>query len=586
MKHNIPNLIKRLWGHIDIKRRHQFLTLFAIMILASFAEVLSIGAVIPFLTIMTSPESVFESSYAKPIIDFFEFTESSELLLVFTVTFSLAALLSGAMRLLLLWYQTRLSHGVGADIGISIYRKTLFQPYILHVSRNSSEVIAGITGKANVVVDTTLIPIFTICSAFLILISILSALIIIDPQIAIFSFFGFGSLYVIVIIITQTGLSRDSLRISYERNMVMKALQEGLGGIRDVLINGTQLIYVNLYKKAELPLRRALANINIVSMSPRYAIESLGMILIAILAYTFANRSEGIESAIPILGAFALGAQRLLPVLQQAYSSWSLIKGSQASLNDAIDLLDQPLPEYAHQNEISPIEFKNNISLINLGFSYKKDNFIIEEIDLEIAKGSRVGFIGSTGSGKSTLLDIFMGLLLPTKGKFLVDGVLIDELNHRNWQSRIAHVPQTIFLADSSISENIAFGIPKDTINHDRVKVCAEMAQLSETIESWDMQYDSSVGERGVRISGGQRQRIAIARALYKEADVIVFDEATSALDNLTEKAVMNAIENLNPNITIIIVAHRLSTLRNCNEIIELKDGKIFRKGNYKDIIE
>jgi ATP-binding cassette subfamily B protein len=179
-----------------------------------------------------------------------------------------------------------------------------------------------------------------------------------------------------------------------------------------------------------------------------------------------------------------------------------------------------------------------------------------------------------------------MGLLLPTKGKFLVDGVLIDELNHRNWQSRIAHVPQTIFLADSSISENIAFGIPKDKINHDRVKVCAEMAQLSETIESWDMQYDSSVGERGVRISGGQRQRIAIARALYKEADVIVFDEATSALDNLTEKAVMNSIENLNPNITIIIVAHRLSTLRNCNEIIELKDGKIFRKGNYKDIIE
>lgn len=586
MEYSIPNLIKRLWDHISYKRRYQFVTLLFIMIIASFAEVASIGAVIPFLTAMTSPDIVYESYYAKPLLDYFELTDPSQLLLVFTVIFSIAALLSGGMRLLLLWYQTRLSHAVGADIGISIYRRTLFQPYILHVSRNSSEVIAGITGKANVVVDTTLIPLFTICSAFLILISILSALIIIDPLITIYSFLGFGLLYVLVILITKRGLSRDSQRISIERNFVMKSLQEGLGGIRDVLINGTQSIYVNLYKKAELPLRRALANINIVSMSPRYAIESLGMILIAILAYTFANRSEGIESAIPVLGAFALGAQRLLPVLQQAYASWSLIRGSQASLKDAIDLLDQPLPEHATNTDFTPIKFDDNISLNNLSFGYESGNLIIKGLNLKISKGSRIGIVGSTGSGKSTLLDILMGLLLPSDGVFYVDGVKIDELNAMSWQSRIAHVPQTIFLSDTSISENIAFGIPKEEIDTKKIKLCAKMAQLSETIESWDMQYDTIVGERGVRISGGQRQRIAIARALYKNADVMVFDEATSALDNDTERAVMDSIESLNPNITIIIVAHRTSTLQNCNEIIELKDGKIKNKGTYEDIFK
>ena len=208
-----------------------------------------------------------------------------------------------------------------------------------------------------------------------------------------------------------------------------------------------------------------MANINIVSMSPRYAIESLGMILIAILAYTFANRSEGIESAIPVLGAFALGAQRLLPVLQQAYASWSLIRGSQASLKDAIDLLDQPLPEHTTNTDITPIKFDDNISLNDLSFGYESDNLILKDLNLKISKGSRIGIIGSTGSGKSTLLDILMGLLLPSDGEFCIDGIKIDELNAMSWQSRIAHVPQAIFLSDSSISENIAFGIPKEEID-------------------------------------------------------------------------------------------------------------------------
>ncbi len=586
MNNSLPSLIKRLWVYIDRRRRINFLILIIIMLLASIAEVISIGAVIPFLGVMTAPETVINLSYLQPILLYLEISSQSDLLILFTLIFIVAAIFSGAMRLILLWFQTRLSHSVGASIGIEIYRRTLFQPYSLHISRNSSEIIAGITQKTNVVVDLVLIPIFTIFSSLLILSSILIALISLDPLIAIFSFLGFGFIYLIVILITQSGLSRDGKRISVERNKIMKSLQEGLGGIRDVLLTGSQKIYVNIFKKSEIPFRRATARITIVSMSPRYAIESLGMILIAIMAYTLASRAEGISSAIPILGAFALGAQRLLPVLQQAYGGWQTIRGGQAQFKDALELLEQPLPSYLLNEDIKSIDFDRHIKFENIKFKYLNNNkYVIDDISLTIDKGSRVGFIGSTGCGKSTLLDIIMGLIEPTEGKFLIDNNEIDFQNNRGWQKHIAHVPQAIFLSDSSIAENIAFGVPKNEIDYDRLELSAKQAQLSDLIESWDGKYDSYVGERGVRISGGQRQRIGIARALYQNADVIIFDEATSALDNETEQAIIESITELSKNLTIIMVAHRLTTLEGCSIIYQLKDGKIQRSGSYDEIV-
>ncbi|MBL50353.1 MAG: ABC transporter ATP-binding protein [Candidatus Marinimicrobia bacterium] len=586
MNDTLPSLIKRLWGHIDRRRKINFFILIIIMLLASIAEVISIGAVIPFLGIMTAPETVINLPYLQPILLYLEISSQSELLILFTLIFIVAAIFSGAMRLTLLWFQTRLSHSVGASIGIEIYRRTLFQPYSLHISRNSSEIITGITQKTNVVVDLVLIPIFTIFSSLLILSSILIALISIDPLIAIFSFLGFGFIYLSVILITQSGLSRDGKRISVERNKIMKSLQEGLGGIRDVLLSGSQKIYVNIFKKSEIPFRRATARITIVSMSPRYAIESLGMILIAIMAYTLADRAEGISSAIPILGAFALGAQRLLPVLQQAYGGWQTIRGGQAQFKDAIELLEQPLPSYLLDEDIKSVDFEHHIKLKNIKFKYLNNNkYVIDDISLTIDKGSRVGFIGSTGCGKSTLLDIIMGLIEPTEGKFLIDNNEVDFQNNRGWQKHIAHVPQAIFLSDSSIAENIAFGIPKNEIDYHRLELSAKQAQLTDLIESWEDKYDSYVGERGVRISGGQRQRIGIARALYQNADVIIFDEATSALDNETEKAIIESITELSKNLTIIMVAHRLTTLEGCSTIYQLKDGKIQRSGSFDEIV-
>jgi ATP-binding cassette subfamily B protein len=302
------------------------------------------------------------------------------------------------------------------------------------------------------------------------------------------------------------------------------------------------------------------------------------MIAIAVLAYWLVQQTDGITKAIPILGAIAIGSVRLLPLLQQSYQSWSSIRSGQIILQDVLELLEQPLPDDVDQPPPKPLPFKQSIVLNQLSFRYSPDSpYILEKINLTIVKGSRVGFIGTTGCGKSTLLDIIMGLLTPTHGTLEIDGQILTPSNNRAWQTHLAHVPQSVFLADSTIGENIALGVAKDKIDYQRIRQSAQQAQLSDSIESWSNQYQTFVGERGIRLSGGQRQRIGIARALYKQADVIVFDEATSALDNETEQAVMQSIEDLSKDLTILIVAHRLSTLKSCTQIVELGEGCIKR---------
>ncbi len=581
----IIQLLKRLWHHINPRRRRQFTLLLLLMLLASFAEILSIGAVLPFLGVLTAPERIFELPLAQPIIHALKLTAPKQLLLPLTIVFGAAALIAGAMRLLLLWSSTRLSFATGADLSISIYRRTLYQPYAVHCARNSSEVINGISNKTNsaIYIITMLL---TLISSVAMLITILATLLSLDPLIALVAFGGFGLIYTVIIRITRKQLSIDSELMARESTQVIKSLQEGLGGIRDVLIDGSQATYCQIYSSADFPLRRAQGSSSFIGACPRYIMEALGMMLIAALAYSLAKQADGLAKAIPILGALALGAQRLLPVLQQAYASWTGIQGNKVSLQDTLDLLDQPLPDYADQPAIQPLPFKYKISLQQLSFRYSLQMpYVLKEINFTIAKGSRVGFVGTTGSGKSTLLDIIMGLLQPTDGTLEIDGQTITLANHRGWQAHIAHVPQAIFLADSSIEENIAFGVPKDQIDFIRVRKAAQQAQIADSIESWPNQYKTFVGERGVRLSGGQRQRIGIARALYKQADVIIFDEATSALDNETEQVIMQAIEDLSDDLTILIIAHRLSTLKNCTKIVEIDDGCVKRIGTYQEII-
>ena len=582
---SIKQLLRRLWHHISSRRRKQFALLVVLMLLTSFTEVLSIGAVLPFIGVITAPESIFGMTAAQPLIQALKLTDPTQLLFPITVAFALAVLIAGAMRLTLLWTSARISLAVGADLSIKVYRRTLYQPYAIHCTRNSSEIINSITnktGSATAAITSTI----TIVSSGVVLTSILTALLSVDTATALVAFGGIGLIYALIIRITRYRLLINSKISARESTILIKVLQEGLGGIRDVLIDGSQATYCQIYRNADLPLRRVDASNLFISGSPRYAMEALGMILISVLAYSLASQADGITKALPILGALALGAQRLLPVLQQAYGAWSSIQSGQSSLQDVLKLLDQPLPDYADQPTAQPLPFKHNISLKQLDFRYSPQTpYVVKHINLSIAKGSRIGFIGTTGSGKSTLLDIIMSLLQPTGGKLEVDGQTVTPSNQRAWQSHIAHVPQAIFLADSSIEENIAFGTPKEQINHERVRQVAQQAQIAETIESWDKQYQTFVGERGIRLSGGQRQRIGIARALYKKADVIIFDEATSSLDNETEQVIMQTIEELSKDLTLLIIAHRLTTLINCSQIVELGEGGIKRMGSYQDIV-
>jgi ATP-binding cassette, subfamily B, bacterial PglK len=567
-------MLKNLWKHLSNRRQKQFTLLLLLMLLASISEVISIGAVLPFLGVLVAPEHLYNHVLVQPIVQWLEIKSPDQLLFPFVTLFIVATIISATIRLSLLYVMTRLSFAAGADLSINIYQRSLYQEYQVHIASNSSEVINSIITKTNTVISFILVPMLTLISSVFFIIAIITTLFVIDPIVALIAIFGFSILYWLVVHFTKVQLQENSQCIADQSTQLVKSLQEGLGGIRDVLIDGSQQFYCQLYRNADLPLRRASGNNQFISQSPRFVMEALGMVLITGIAYSMSLRENGLTNAIPVLGALALGAQRLLPALQQAYASFSTIKGADSSFSDILDLLDQPLPDYASQPPPKPITFTQGINLTNLRFRYnKKTPKILDGINLTIPKGTRIGFIGKTGSGKSTLLDVIMGLLPPSEGQISIDNQPITPKNRRAWQAHIAHVPQNIYLSDSSIAQNIAFGIESDKIDYKKVQKAAERAQISQMIGDWKDGYQTFVGERGVRLSGGQRQRIGIARALYKQADVLIFDEATSALDHETEQAVMQAIEDLDRDLTILIIAHRLSTLDGCDQIVELNKG-------------
>lgn len=580
----VVHSVKRLWRHLDRRRRYQCGLLLLLMLISAVAEVISLGAVLPFLGVLAAPELVFRHSLVAKFSPGLGITSAEQLLLPFTIIFVMAALASGAVRLLQVWANTRFAYAVGHDLSVEVYRRTLYQPYQVHLARNSSEVISGVdkVNSAIVVLTNTLL----ICGASLIVFCVILALLAIDPFAASIAFLGFGAIYGGVTWWTRQHLLRNSQRIAGAQVKRLKALQEGLGGIRDVLLGGKQSAYSNLYRRADWEMRKAERNNLTIDYSPRYIVEALGMTLIAFLAFGLGRQAGEMAAALPTLGALAMGAQRLLPNLQHIYAGWAVITGRQASLQDVLKLLDQPLPQEMLLPAPSPLAFREEVRFDSVRFKYSSDGpLIIAGLDLVVPRGARVGFVGSTGSGKSTTIDLFMGLLQPTSGHILIDSQLLTDEKIRAWQRIIAHVPQSIFLADTTLAENIAFGVPLKDIDLERVKKAAENAHIAEFIESNPQGYHALVGERGIRLSGGQRQRIGIARALYDQAEIMVFDEATSALDNTTEQAVMDAIEKLGRDLTILIIAHRLSTVKRCDLIIELDQGKVVAQGTYEQLL-
>ncbi|MCX7144175.1 MAG: ABC transporter ATP-binding protein [Proteobacteria bacterium] len=578
-------LLVRLFQHISPRRRLQFGALLGLTLVSSMAEVVSLGAVVPFIGILTQPERVFDLPVVSAIARELGFTASQEIVLPMTIAFVLAALIANALRILLLWVSIRLANATGADLSTEVYRRTLHQPYRVHIARSSSEIISGITQKV-ATATSVLASLVTVITSAAIFSAILITLLAIDPRVASIAIVSFGGSYAFIAWMTHRRLRNNGQAIALQQTNVVKALQEGLGAIRDVLLDGTQKVYSNVYKQSIQQLQRATGENQYITLAPRYVMEAIGMVLIGLFANFMSNQQGGVGAALPTLAALALGAQRLLPILQQLYGNWTVVTGSQASLEDVVSLLEQPLPEDAEQAAPDPLAFNDIICFNKVSFRYVADGpWILQDFNLTIRKGARIGMIGSTGSGKSTALDLLLCLLKPTQGSITVDGVIITDSLRRAWQRTVSHVPQTIYLADATITENIAFGVPLEQIDMERVRRAAIKAHVADFVESQGRSYSTIVGERGVRLSGGQRQRIGIARALYKDASVLIFDEATSALDSKTERSVMEAIEELGPELTIVLIAHRISTLRNCDKIIELSAKGVARIVSYQDLI-
>jgi ABC-type multidrug transport system fused ATPase/permease subunit len=574
-------LLLGIWRHLSRRRRLQLGVALLLMLASGVAEVGSLAAVVPFLAVLSDPQRLWQLPLVRSVATGLGITGAQELLLPVTLLFGLAAVLAAAVRLLNLWLNGRLSAAIGSDLSCEAYQRTLYQPYAVHLQRNSSAVITVITNQTQQVV-LVLNATLQLGTAVVVAVALLGALLAIDWAVACTAIAVFGTAYGQLSVTARRQLVANSRLVTDACQLQLKVLQEGLGAIRDVLLDGNQAAYLASYRQADFPMRQQQAQSTFLGTFPRYALEALGMVLIAVLALLLSWQRGGASSVIPLLGILALASQRLLPALQQIYGGWASIKARQSSVVDVLAMLQQSMPRQSLQP--APLPLRKGLQIEKLFFRYAPEaSWVLEQIDLEIRRGDRIGLIGTTGSGKSTLVDLLMGLLEPTAGKIMIDGANLHDPHQPErlaaWRGAIAHVPQTIFLADSSIAENIAFGIPKEQIDLERVRQAAEQAQIACFIESSPEGYNTFVGERGIRLSGGQRQRIGIARALYKQASVIVMDEATSALDTSTEDAVMAALEGLSRELTVLMIAHRLSTVQRCDRLIRLANGRIEAQG-------
>jgi ATP-binding cassette subfamily B protein len=563
----------RLFRQFSRRRRLQLLALAGVLLASSLAEMVSLGAVVPFLAVLADPERVWSMGKAQWLAEVFGWQSAGDLVLPLCLGFAAAALLAGAVRVLALWASVRLANAIGSDLSIEVYRRTLYQPYAVHLVRNSSEIISSIANQVGAVV-AILNSLLQLASAGLVSFGLAAVLLALNPGITLAVAAVVSGGYGLAMGLSRQRLQRIGPAIVADQENVIRSLQEGLGAIRDVILDGTQLIYSRLYEKADRRLRLHQGQGQVLALAPRYGMEAVGLVAIAMAAMVLVAGRTGFLGALPLLGALALGAQRLLPTLQLIYGSWSGLRQNHSALAALLGYLEQRIDPAELSPAPSPLLFKRELRLEAVSFRYGPElPWVLRDGQLVIRRGDRLGIVGETGSGKSTLVDLLMGLLEPTAGRILVDGLPVVGEELRSWRGAIAHVPQSIFLTDSSIAENIAFGVEPGAIDRPRLEQAAQQAQIAGFIASLERGYDTPVGERGVRLSGGQRQRIGIARALYKQAQVLVFDEATSALDQTTETEVMAAIDALSKNLTIVMIAHRLSTLEHCDRLLRVKQG-------------
>ena len=575
------DLLFDLWPFLERKRKRQLIFISILMVSSGILEVFTLYMVLPFLMVIIDPNKLNDYESTKYLLNLFSINTTEKIIIPVTFLFVLAIATSALIRLLNLWFNSKFIAGLGSDISSKVYKILLEKEYEFHINSNTSKLISILTENITGTV-TFLNSILLLGTAVFVTLGILSTILIIDWILA-FSTIGTISIaYLLLAKITKKRLTENGEKIVKLNKNVIKVLQEGFGAIREVIINSSQEKYIEIHRNKVIPMRRAYAQISFLESFPRIAMEAIGIFIITFIAFVMTLSSRNTSAILPILGTFALAAQRLLPAIQQIYVSWAVTTSYRSFLEEILFILKSEENKFKNKKlkkfKIRKI-FKEKIQFKNISFSYKNGKSIINNFDFEIQKGERIGIVGKSGSGKSTFSDILMGLLTPNQGILAIDEIDIHDPKNIKyliaWRNSLANVPQNIYLADNTIAENIAFGIGKENVDYEKLKYVSEQASILEFINSTKEGFYTYVGERGVRLSGGQRQRIGIARALYRDPKTIIFDEATSSLDYQTEKEIMETIENLSRDLTIIIIAHRVSTTKNCDRIINISNGKI-----------
>ena len=580
-------VIIELFSLLTPSQRKRFYVLQVLIVIMTFIEILSIASIVPFMALVGDPSVLERDNLLATIYLKYNF-ETYEFIFYLGVIVLISLTVASIVSIYITWRIAMFPPRIGTEIAHRLFSYYLDQDFLFHTKGSSSKLTKKISNESKRVSDQILTPLIYANARIVLDFFIILIMFLYDPLVLISALTIFISAYFMLFKFVRTKLQSYGSNISEMLSKRFRLMSDSFGGIKDILLLGRSSNFKKLFLKTSDELAYSEGNIAVIERTPRYFMELLAFgSMIALVLYLVKNSQGNLGLLLPILSVYALAGMKLLPSLLLIYSSAATVKGNLAAY-EAIreDLKNANKSNLPNHNDHTFSKY-NEINLKEVTFTYPdKINPALDQISLTIKANSLVGFVGTSGSGKSTLIDVIIGLIKPQKGEVTINGTSLNKQNLRAWQNKIGFVPQSIFLTEGTIAENVAFGIPYDLINYEQVERALKIANLKELVSKLEKGVHSTVGERGVQLSGGQRQRIGIARMLYYEAEVFVFDEATSALDGITEKTIMDAIYNFTGKKTLIIIAHRLKTVQKCDEIFMMENGRIIDSGTYQYLLQ
>ncbi len=581
------NISKKILSVLTFNERKSFILLGSLSFIVAILEVFGVALIMPFISIISNPEIVNENDNLFKIYNYLNFNNSNDFIIFLGVLYLFYLILSQLFKATVTYHQLKFIFMREASISKRLLESYLKQPYSWFLDKHSGDLGKSILSEVSEAIHYSINPFLNLISQLALALTLILLIIAVDPYIALISTLFILLLNHFIFNSLKEGISKKGeLKVKSNKKRFTSVV-EAFGAIKEIKLNGLENVYTQRFTDSAKKFAKTNTSIQIISIIPKYILETLTFGFLILFIIISILNGLNLNQTLPKLTLFAFAALRIVPSVQQIFAALSKIHFSQNGLNIILNQLnnlkDFKIPEKENKN----LEILKSINIRNLNFTYPKSNkSSLNDINISIPLGSKIGLVGFTGSGKTTLVDIILGLLKPKKGDIYIDNNKLDNLNKRKWQNSIGYVPQQIYLTDKTISENIAFGIAVDQINVNDVEKAAKIAKIDDFIvNELENGYNTKVGERGVRLSGGQRQRIGIARALYNKPNLLILDEATSALDNITEKSVMKSINEEFENLTMIIIAHRLNTVRSCNCIYLLNEGKITSYGNYDDLM-